>query len=133
MPAPSDPAAIAADSKLNELLARYPALGPVLVQAGRGYVNRRGDLYAQYPDLTVAQYAELNGLAVGGLIRRLAAVAEAEDLARKIASAGTRADDAPSLRRLPLTIGYTSSYDEREGLGPGSVPVTFVQPERGPE
>jgi hypothetical protein len=132
MPTPSEPAAIAADSKLNELLARYPALGPVLVQAGRGYVNRRGDLYAQYPDLTVAQYAELNGLAVGGLIRRLAAVAEAEDLARKT-SARTRGDDAPSLRRLPLTIGYTGSYDEREGLGPGSVPVTFVQPERGPE
>jgi hypothetical protein len=134
MQTPSDWTGIAADSKLNELLARYPTLGPILVQAGRGYVNRRGDLYAQYPDLSVAQYAELNGLEVGRLVRRLQAAAEAEDLARKITRASPAGDDdAPSLRRVPLTIGYTGSYDEREALGSGSIPVTVVQSERGPE
>jgi len=129
----SDSTDVAGDSKLNEILARYPALGPVLVQAGRGYVNRRGDLYAQYPDLTVAQYAELNGIEIGGLIKRLHAVAESEDLARRTTRARPPGDDAPSRRRLPMTIGYTGSYDEREALGPGSVPVTVVQSERGPE
>ena len=133
MQIPSDATAITGDSKLNELLARYPALGPVLVQAGRGYVNRRGDLYAHYPDLTVTQYANLNGLEVGALIKRLHAVAEAEDMARRTTRVRAPGDEAPSLRRVPMTIGYTGSYDEREALGPGSVPVTVVQSERGPE
>jgi hypothetical protein len=133
MQTPGEATTIAGDTRLNDLLARYPALGPVLVQAGRGSVNRRGDLYAQYPDLTVVQYAELNGLAVPALLKRLQAVAEAEDMARRTGRARPPGDDAASLRRVPMTIGYTGSYDEREALGPGSVFVTVVQPERGPE
>ena len=35
-------------------------------------------------------------------------------------------------RRPPVTIGYTSSYDEREGTSPGTIPVVHVQSERGP-
>ncbi len=123
---------VAADSKLNELLARYPAIGPILVQAGRGYVDRRGDLYAQFPDLTVAQYAEMNGLDVGTVVRRLQAAAESEEMTRGSKITGKDREDSPSVRRLPLAIGYTSSYDEREGLGTGAVPLTMVQPDRGP-
>jgi len=125
---------ITADSKINEILARYPSVGPFLVQAGRGYVNRRGDLYAQFPDLTVGQYAEMNGVDAGGIVRRLQAAAEAEELARRSSRpAAPRDDDASSLRRVPLAIGYTSSYDEREGLGQGAVQYTRVHPEHGPE
>lgn len=120
---------IAAESKLNEVLARYPSIGPVLVQAGRGWVNRRGDLYAQFPDLTVAQYAEMNGIAVAGLVKRLQAAAEADEMASK--SKPAAGDDA-AWRRPPLTIGYTSSYDERGATGTGHVPVVHVQSERGP-
>src|SRR5262245_12329224 len=123
---------VAADSKLNELLERYPAMGPILVQAGRGYVNRRGDLYAQFPDLTVAQYAEMNALDVGAVVRRLQAAAEAEEMGKKRTRPGKDREDSASVRRLPLAIGYTSSYYEREGLGTGGVPLTIVQPDRGP-
>jgi hypothetical protein len=126
----SDANQIDAGSKLNEVLARAPSAGQILVQAGRGWVNKKGDLYAQFPDLTVAQYAEMNGLELGALIARLRAAAESDALARK---AGHDAhDDEDVWRRPPLTIGYTSSYDEREGMSPGNVPVTHVQSERGP-
>ena len=121
---------IVADSKLNEVLAQYPSVGQILVQAGRGWVNRPGDLYAQFPDLTVAQYAEMNGIEIRGLLRRLQAAAESDAMTKKT-SPGARDDDA-AWRRPPLTIGYTSSYDEREGTSPGTVPVTHVQSERGP-
>lgn len=125
----SKPLQITADAKLNEALASYPSLGPILVQAGRGWVNRRGDLYAQYPDLTVAQYAEMNGLALADLLKRLQAAAEAEELAR---TRKPSADSEEAWRRPPLTIGYTSSYDEREAEGGGQVPVVHVQSSRGP-
>jgi len=121
---------VAADTKLNEILERYSSVGPILVQAGRGWVNKLGDLYAQFPDLTVAQYAELNGLEVGRVLRLLQAAAEAEERTKK-AGAGQGDHDAV-WRRPPVTIGYTSSYDEREGTSPGTIPVVHVQSERGP-
>ena len=120
---------IAAESRLNEILERYPSVGPILVQAGRGWVNKRGDLYAQFPDLTVAQYAELNGVEVARVLRLLQAAAESEDRTGK---AGARQEDDAVWRRPPATIGYTSSYDEREAMSPGTVPVTHVQSQRGP-
>jgi hypothetical protein len=120
---------IAAETKLNEILERYPSVGPILVQAGRGWVNKRGDLYAQFPDLTVAQYAELNGVEVERVLQLLQPAAESED---RTAKAGARQDDEAVWRRPPVTIGYTSSYDEREGMSPGTVPVVHVQSNRGP-
>ena len=45
---------IAADTKLNEILERYSSVGPILVQAGRGWVNKPGDtasLSVSTPDL----------------------------------------------------------------------------------
>jgi hypothetical protein len=121
---------ITAESKLNEVLARYPSVGPILVQAGRGWVNKRGDLYAQYPDLTVAQYAEMNHLELPAILKRIQAAAEAEEMARRAAKRPD--DDEAAWRRPPVTIGYTSSYDEREGTGPGHVSVVHMQSARGP-
>jgi len=132
MPAAPARAGITADSKINEILSHYPSIGPILVQAGPGYVNRRGDLYAQYPDLTVAQYSEMNGLQVAAVVRRLKAAAEAEEMARRRAPHAQDREDSIAVRRIPLSIGYTSSYDEREGLGPGSVPYTMIHSDRGP-
>jgi hypothetical protein len=122
------------ESKLNDILVRCPSVGQILVQAGQGYVNRRGDLYAQYPDLTVAQYAEMNGLDVGAMVKRLAAAAEAEEMARKGRPPARAArEDSASVRRPPLAIGYTSSHTEGRGAGPGAVPFTIVYSERGPD
>jgi hypothetical protein len=129
----SDWTQIGPESKVNDVMARYPTMGPVLVQMGRGYVNRRGDLYAQFPDLSVAQYAELNGLDTDAVVRRLQAEAEADAMTPKRTGSAQAIEDGPTLRRLPLAIGYTSSYEEREAGGPGSVPLTLVHPERGPE
>ena len=56
--------------------------------------------------------------------------AEAEERTKK-AGAGQGDHDAV-WRRPPVTIGYTSSYDEREGTSPGTIPVVHVQSERGP-
>ena len=122
---------VAADTKLNEILERYSSVGPILVQAGRGWVNKPGDLYAQFPDLTVAQYAELNGLEVGRVLRLLQAAAEAEEQDEE-GRGGPRATTTRSGAARRVTIGYTSSYDEREGMSPGTVPVVHVQSERGP-
>ena len=126
----SDQPQITGDSKLNEVLERSPSAGQILIQAGRGWVNKKGDLYAQFPDLTVAQYAEMNSLDLGGIVALLRAAAESDAMAKK-AGSGAR-DEYDVWRRPALTIGYTSSYDEREGTSRGSVPVTHVQSERGP-
>jgi hypothetical protein len=138
MTAIGDSHPITLESRLNDVLARCPSAGQILVQAGKGYVNRRGDLYAQFPDLTVAQYAELNGLDANAVVARLSAAVEAEEMARKARPPARAAredvrEDAASVRRTPLAIGYTSSYHERQGEGPGSVPFTVVYSERGPE
>lgn len=132
-PNDTGPLVIGPDTKVNDVLQRYPNVGPILVQEGRGWVNRRGDLYAQYPDLTIAGFAELNGLDVGYLVRRVSAAAEASELEQRIARRARRDHDAPSLVRSPATIGYTGSYSERDDKPPGSVPVVFVQSARGPE
>jgi hypothetical protein len=124
--------AVTPETKLNELLARHPSIAPILVQMGRGWVNRKGDLYAQYPDLTVKGYAELNGLDADALTRRLAAAVEAEEMARKVASRPP-GEDSPAMQRPPVTIGYTGTYVDREGIPPGSVPVVLVQSQHGPE
>jgi hypothetical protein len=121
-------------STLNSILERCPSAGQILVQMGQGYVNRRGDLYAQYPDLSVAQYAELNGLDTARVVDRLAAAVEAEEMARKGRPPARAArEDAASVRRTPLAIGYTSSYDERLRDGQGAVPFTVVYSEGGPD
>jgi hypothetical protein len=121
---------IAADTKLNEILERYSSVGPILVQAGRGWVNKQGDLYAQFPDLTVAQYAELNALEIDRVLRLLQAAAESEE--RTLKTGASPRDHLEAWRRPPVTIGYTSSYDEREGMSRGTIPVVHVQSERGP-
>ena len=121
---------IGAESKLNDVLARYPSAGPIFFQAGRAFVTRPRDLYAQYPGLTVAQYATLNGLDTEALVRRLQAEAEAAEQARGRAAPD---DDAPSRRRFAPTLGYTASHRDREDSGAGSRSVVSVQSAHGPE
>src|SRR5262245_16383703 len=98
----ADQPSVTAESKLNEVLAQSPSAGQILVQAGGGWVNKKGDLYAQFPDLTVAQYAEMNSLEVDGIVARLQAAAESDAMAKK-AGAGAR-DDYDVWRRPALTI-----------------------------
>lgn len=119
---------ITADSKLNDVLARYPSAGPILFQAGRAFVTHPRDLYAQYPGLSVAEYAKLNGLDAEGLVSLLRAEAEAAGQPQRAPD-----DDALAGRRTALTLGYTASHREREDRGAGSRSVVSVQSAHGPE
>lgn len=68
---------ITADSRVRDLIARYPETGPIFLQHGRMFRTRPGHLYADYdPPLTVGEYAALNGIDAGPLLRLLDAAAE---------------------------------------------------------
>lgn len=121
---------ITAESKLNDVLARYPTAGPIFFQAGRTFTAKPRDLYAQYPGLTLAEYARLNGLDEAALVGRVRAEAESAEVTRRL---GPPDDDAASLRRLAPTLGYTSSYRDREDRGDGGRSVVSVQAAHGPE
>ena len=111
---------VAADTKLNEILERYSSVGPILVQAGRGWVNKPGDLYAQFPDLTVAQYAELNGLEVGRVLRLLQAAAEAEERTKKAGRARATTTRSGAARRSPSATRRATT--SARGRAPGPSP-----------
>ena len=46
-----DSTPITAESKINDVLARYPATAPVFTQGRRLYVDQLNDLYARFPGL----------------------------------------------------------------------------------
>jgi hypothetical protein len=123
---------IGPESRINEILERHPSVGPILVQTGKGWVNREGDLYAQYPDLTLSGFAELNGLDTGTLVRRISAAVEAAEMQRRLRRRAPVEDEAAALARPPVIIGYTGRYSETEA-DPPAVPVVSVQSARGPE
>ena len=123
-------APVTADTKLNDVLMRYPSAGPILFQAGRAFVTKPRDLYAQFPGLTVEEYARLNGLDADALVRRLRAEAEAAEGERRL---GVPDGDEVTGRRVALTLGYTSSYRDREDKGLGARSVVSVQSAHGPE
>ena len=131
MEAPAAPR-IAADSKINDVLARYPDTAPVFTQGRRLYTDQKHDLYARFPGLTVGEFARQNGMEIGPVLAQLNALAESADAARQPA---TRAEAADESRpgQFSLTLGYTASYRPREDSQPDRVSVVAVQSSRGPE
>jgi hypothetical protein len=121
---------ITADSKLNDVLARYPGAGPIFFQAGRVFIAKASDLAAQYPGLTIGEYARLNGLDAAALVRRVQAEAESAEAQRPGAAPD---EDAPSRRRTVPTLGYTGSHRAGEDSGEGTRSVVSVQSAHGPE
>lgn len=119
---------ITSESVVNDLIERFPEAGPILLQRGRMFRAPRGNLYAQFPRMTVAEYAAENGLDVEPLVRALRAAAESAEMAGDSAH-GERAPSDP-LRR-GAAIGYTGAYRE-----PAAVDVEDVvtsQSTRGPD
>jgi hypothetical protein len=47
---------------VSDLLGRHPLTGEVLILHGRLYVAESGKFYLQYPDQTVGEYAQRNGV-----------------------------------------------------------------------
>ncbi len=63
------PSRITAETKVNDVLARYPATAPVFTQGRRLYVDQLHDLYARFPGLTVGDFASQNGLDLAAVLR----------------------------------------------------------------
>lgn len=127
---PAVPAAITAESKINDVLARHAATAPVFTQGRRLYVDQPRDLYARFPGLTVGDFARQNDLDLGAVLVQLNALAESQDAARR---PDTRATEDARVGQFSLTLGYTASYRPREDAVPDRVSVVSVQSSRGPE
>lgn len=127
---PAVPAAITAESKINDVLARHPATAPVFTQGRRLYVDQPRDLYARFPGLTVGDFAGQNDLDLEAVLLQLNALAESQDAARR---PDTRATEDARVGQFSLTLGYTASYRPREDAVPDRVTVVSVQSARGPE
>ena len=127
-----DSTPITAESKINDVLARYPATAPVFTQGRRLYVDQLNDLYARFPGLTVGDFARQNGLNLAAVLKQVGALAESEDAARRPATRAHQHDESRP-GQFSLTLGYTASYRPREDSSPDSVSVVAVQSSRGPE
>ena len=99
---------IDAATKVNDVLRRHPRTGEVFIQHGPLSVAERGNFYLTYPDQTVGEFAQRNGVDVEALLDQLNAEAEATDMERP------GAKPRPSGRGRPPDgpIGYTSAYRE---------------------
>ena len=128
----SDSTPITAESKINDVLARYPATAPVFTQGRRLYVDQLHDLYARFPGLTVGDFARQNDLNLAAVLKQVSALAESEDAARRLATRAQHPDESRP-GQFSLTLGYTASYRPREDSSPDSVSVVAVQSSRGPE
>jgi hypothetical protein len=113
--------AINPDSRIDEVLERHPETGAILIQSGRLCRATKGNLYLEYPPLTVADYATLNRLDLPSLLRTLQAAAEA---------GGAQTPPPSDTVRRGSAIGYTGAYRD-----PATVDlrdVVAVQNEEGP-
>jgi hypothetical protein len=127
---------ITAEWTVDETIRRFPTTGPIFLQGGRLYVAQRGQLYATYPPLTLAEYATHNALAIEQLLELLNAAAKAEEFAQRTGSSSRSEGDESGRRALttaPIgSIGYTGSYRERSE-DVVDVSVVAVLEARGPE
>ncbi|HEY7203950.1 MAG TPA: hypothetical protein VIA61_06615 [Methylomirabilota bacterium] len=128
--ATAEPGRITAETKINDVLARYPGTAPVFTQGHRLYVDQKHDLYARFPGLTVGDFARQNRLELEPILSQLNALAESGDAADRPAP---HAADDRRVGQFSLTLGYTASYRPREDAQPDSVSVVAVQSARGPE
>jgi hypothetical protein len=128
----ADSTPITAESKVNDVLARYPDTAPVFTQGRRLYVDQLHDLYARFPGLTVRDFARQNDLNLAAVLKQVSALAESEDAARRLATRAQHPDESHP-GQFSLTLGYTASYRPREDSSPDSVSVVAVQSSRGPE
>jgi len=124
----AEPARVTAESKINDVLARYPDTSPVFTQGRRLYVDQLNDLYARFPGLTVGDFARQNDLPLGPVLTHLNALAESDATAPPHG-----AGEAGRTGQFSLTLGYTASYRPREDATPDSVSVVSVQSARGPQ
>ena len=132
---------IAAASLVREVISSYPNTGSIFLQHGQMFRTSKGNLYVSYdPPLTVGDYAILNGVELGPLLRLLNAAAESEEAAPKPAGGcqmpggHVQRDDTRRAHETDTAgdPGYTGSYREMRDVE--SVPfVASLLEKGGPE
>ena len=73
---------VTADAVVGEVLRHFPTVSQILVQHGGMFHARKGDLYANYAPLTVAEYASRSRVDVEALLGLLNAAAETDQSVR---------------------------------------------------
>ena len=68
---------ITADWRVDDVLQRYPATGPIFLQRGHMLEAAKGQMYPTYPEMTIADYAARNGVPVETLLKAVNAEVEA--------------------------------------------------------
>ena len=122
---------VTAEMVVSEILSRFPAVGSILLQHGRMFHARKGELYVSYPPLTVAEYASRSEIDLELLLRLLNAAAETDEFAHRSHGSHRPGERRPDLIGRGTAVGYTGAYRE-----PGSVDIQDVvalQTARGPE
>ena len=99
---------IAASTKVNDVLRRYPLAGEVFIQHGPLSVEQPGNFYLQYPDQTVGDYAHRNGADLRALLDQLNAVA----VGAEVEPMGPQPQPTERGRPPEGPIGYTVGYRE---------------------
>lgn len=123
---------VEAGTGLKEVLARVPDADALLLQHGRLFRARPGELSLDYPGLTTAGYAALNGTALAPLLRLLNAAVEASyerGPTRGERPGGNGPRPRPVMRGI--SSGYTGACREPTDLDLED--VVSVQLARGPE
>jgi hypothetical protein len=122
---------VTADAVVSEVLRRFPVASRILLQHGGMFHAKKGDLYATFLPLTVAEYATRSGgIDVEGLLDLLNAAAESDEFARRVNGSHRPGGRQPGLGR-GSTIGYTGAYREPDRVDVEE--VVAVQTARGPE
>jgi hypothetical protein len=122
---------VTADAVVGEVLRRFPAARQILLQHGGMFHARKGDLYASFSPLAVAEYASRSGIDAEGLLDLLNAAAETDEFARCSNGSHRSGGRQPGRGGRGSTIGYTGAYREPDRVDVEE--VVAVQTARGPE
>jgi hypothetical protein len=116
------------------VLARYPSTGAVLLQHGRLFRTRPGDLYPNYaPALTIEEFATLNGISLPSLLVLLERAAEIDETDPR---AGAAFETFGTPARFPLSggeLGYTGDSSQFADVDRDAVSAVTALNMRGPE
>ena len=122
---------VTADAVVGEVLRRFPMVSQILIQRGGMFHANKGDLYASYPPMTVAEYASRSGVDVDALLGLLNAAAETDQSVRGSYGGPSSGAHQPRLSGRGTSSGYTGAY--REPVDEDIQEVVAVQTARGPE
>ena len=122
---------VTADAVVGEVLRRFPVVSQILIQHSSMFHARKGDLYASYPPMTVAEYASRSGVDVEALLGLLNAAAETDQSVRGVHGSPSSGAHQPRHSGRGTSSGYTGAF--REPVDEDVQDVVAVQTARGPE